>query len=288
MAKNIWNHGANTEKQIKNTFDDNTDYNAIEVDIRTIDNVLTLAHKLNSNVIDTTLESFLKRCKTLNSSYTIKFDFKDKVSIIPGFGMINTTDYNIHNHTIIANVDALVGPGGTKNVIISPDEFIFLTKQSLPKADISLGMTTGWDYSTLFFRHGYTPKHIDNFFNLKNNTNLTLSLRMTILSQTDSSILSKISKHKLLLWGESGILEHDWIYRNSNLIMDQDLDGVGTWLIGTYIWWGVIITLFMLFCTCILRRLGCKKSSSYNKANTESDEESNESSNESLYEENKI
>ena len=71
------------------------------------------------------------------------------------------------------------------------------------------------------------------------------------MSQTDPSILNKISAHRFLIWGESGILENNWIQSNSNFIIDKDLQSIGGWLIGTYAWAISMCIIFIcLFIYC--------------------------------------
>jgi len=81
MRTRVWYHGANTARKITETFAQDSVYNAIEVDISSMDGILRLAHDPGVSTVDTTLANFLDIVKTLPIAYTIKFDFNDEFSM---------------------------------------------------------------------------------------------------------------------------------------------------------------------------------------------------------------
>jgi len=256
MRRRVWYHGANTARKITETFAQHSVYNAIEVDISSMDGILQLAHDPGAGTVDTTLANFVDIVMTVPIAYTIKFDFKDEFSIRNGIPQIKEAQLNTiaTQHTLVANVDTIPGPGGSRHVIMNSTEFINLMRQELPSFLISIGMTTGWNIKTLFFSHAYTAYHIDKLVELDN---CTFAMRMVILSQTNPAVLDRISGADFLVWGERGVSETMWLRNGRQFNIDQDLEHVGAWLLATYAWvvlWAVII-IGVVFCvtTHILR-----------------------------------
>jgi len=251
MHTRVWYHGANTARQIGETFAPLSVYNAIEVDISSMHGILRLAHGPKARTVDTTLANFLDIVKTVPTEYTIKFDFKDEVSIRTGIPLIKQAqlDTIATQHTLVANVDTIPGPGGVSHVIMNSTEFINLIRQELPSYLISIGMTTGWHVKTLFFSHAYTAHHIDKLMELDN---CTFAMRMVILSQTNPAVLDRISGADFLVWGERGVFETMWLRNGRQFNIDEDLGRVGVWLLITYTWvvlWAIIIIGVLCYVT---------------------------------------
>jgi len=247
MHVRVWNHGANSARKIAQTFSSQSVYNSIEVDISSINGTIRLAHGPEIKKADTSLDAFLDTIKTITTAYTIKFDFKDEFSIRNGIPRIKKAqlDTLATRHALIASADTLVGPGGTRHLIMNSTDFIGLVRQELPLFLVSIGMTTGWNVRTLFFLHAYTAHHIDQLAQI---SNCTLCLHMVILSQTNPTVLDRISHADLLVWGERGLFETMWLRSHPQFSIDQDLGQVGVWLVATYTW----LILCTLLSTCLL------------------------------------
>jgi len=124
MHTRVWYHGANTARKIAEIFAPHSVYNAIEVDISSMDGILRLAHGPEVSTVDTTLANFLDTVQTVPTAYTIKFDFKDEFLIRSGIPRIKQAqlDTVATQHTLVANVDTIAGPGGDSHVIMNSTE----------------------------------------------------------------------------------------------------------------------------------------------------------------------
>jgi len=71
MHVQVWNHGANSAWKIAQIFSSHSAYNAIEVDISSMNGSLRLAHGPEIEKPDTSLDSFLDTIKTITTAYTI-------------------------------------------------------------------------------------------------------------------------------------------------------------------------------------------------------------------------
>ena len=246
-------HGANSATAIEKTFKANSKYNAIEIDITSFDGIPKLAHDVGVKHIDTTLESFLATVATIKRPYTIKFDFKDKLSIVNGINIIKNANVSeITNHVFYLHANTIIGPGGNDKLIMNSTEFINLSRTQLPTFWVSIGMRTDWNIKTLLFSHAYTSYHIQELAKAKN---CILSLRMVILSQTSPNILGPISKNNLLIWGEKGFFEVMWLRNNPQFLIDQDVKSVNVWLMGTYMWLFVWSTLLIVILIYLLKNV---------------------------------
>lgn len=248
MHKHVWNHGANSAHAIKTTFERDSAYNAIEVDVSSIDGVLMLAHDASDTHPDTSMDAFISTIRGVEEPFVIKFDFKDAFAISQGMRVIKLAklDSATSRHTVVVHANALVGPGGGgRAVIMDASTFIHMARRELPRAQVHLGMNTGWNLKTLVFAHAYTHQHIDA---LAAHKGVVYCLHMAILSQTPRVVLDRIAGSPLLLWGESGVFERAWIDDNQDLRVDEDLQGVGVWLGVTYSWFALCVVLLLVVC----------------------------------------
>jgi len=220
-------------------------YEAIEVDLSYVRGIIRLAHHKDDSDVDITLSSFLTMLESTSSNFVIKFDFKDIHSVTAGITLIASSRISEH-HSLICNVDGVQGPAGRPELIISASRFQALVRAQLPASEVSIGMTTGWHVSSLFYSHGYTGHHAHMLADV---SNVTYALRMTILAQTNPDVVAMLfHKKNVLVWGETGLFENTWLSHNKFDCLDRDIWGPGSWVIAQYAW---IFTVLLLGCICI-------------------------------------
>lgn len=243
----MWLHGANTQKRIHVALFSYYRCDAVEVDLSYINGIVMLAHHVDDRGIDTTLQMFLDLLHDTRKVLKIKFDFKDRLSIDVGLAMIAHSDVSTR-HSLVLSVDGLVGPGGGRGVVIPASVFASQVRSTIPGAEISIGMTTGWHIRTLFLSHGYSRRHVRDLHDLRN---VTYALRLTVLAQTGQTQLSQLSANShLLVWGQNGLFENSWLARHGDMCLDRDLSGTGWWVLGTYLW---ILSLAAGLCYLVYR-----------------------------------
>lgn len=250
-AKHQWYHGANSAIKLEQALLTSTRYDAVEIDLSQLAKGVMLAHHSSDPDIDYSLESFLSLMHTIPRPYKVKFDFKDRGSVDNGIELIsNSLLARDTKHSLVFNVDCFRGPGGG-GIFISCIDFQEMVYSRLPTAEISVGMTTNWKWSTLFFSHGYSHDHMRL---LLSTPNVTVALRFTIIAQTPVRVVERLSRspvHSVLIWGEGGLWENAWASSWSNLCIDSDVWGPGWWVLGTYAWvlcWAAILCYVLYSC----------------------------------------
>lgn len=189
---------------INNTFARDSTYNAIEVDVSSIDGVLMLAHGAKEHSADMSLQAFISVIRSVARPFLVKFDFKDAHAIIHGLRVLELADLpGTCRHNIVVHANTLVGPGGRHPVIMDTPTFLRMARRALPRARVHIGMRTAWSPATLFFGHTYTRQHIDDLAHYRD---VVYCLHMPILSQTPRAVLHRIAGSPLLLWGKAGYL----------------------------------------------------------------------------------
>jgi len=244
--RNHWFHAANTADKVRRALHPSYKYTAVEVDLSFMGGHVYLAHDQHDNTVDTSLSQFLSILVDTPLKFIVKFDFKDVAAILQGLAAIGLSNVS-HQHTIISNWDGVRGPAGGSHIAMSGLEFASRVRDNIPSSEISIGLNDKWHPATLFFSHGYTRHHAHQLANIPNTTS---ALRMTILSQTRRDVVvSLFHNRKILVWGEAGFFEAEWLTTNKHLCLDADLMGPGWWVLAQYAWIVLlVVSAMLLYC----------------------------------------
>jgi len=178
------------------------------------------------------------------NAFIIKFDFKDIRSVTEGIALIASSSIAQY-HRIICNVDGLQGPAGSPEVLMCARCFEALVNEKIPSSQVSIGMTTAWHVSTLFFSHGYSMHQARALAGM---SNVTSALRMTILAQTHPHVVSVLLDNRnVLVWGEVGFFENEWLSSEKTQCIDRDIWGPGWWVFAQYAWLVIIPSMCCMF-----------------------------------------
>ena len=240
-----WLNRANNAAILQEALSSRDVYNAIEIDLSHVRGNVQLAHHKDDSGVDTTLSRFLRMLEQTTNTFIIKFDFKDIRSVTEGITLIASSSISQY-HCIICNVDGLQGPAGRSEVLMCARCFEALVNEKIPSSQVSIGMTTAWHVSTLFFSHGYSMHQARVLAGM---SNVTSSLRMTILAQTRPHVVSVLLHNRnVLVRGEVGFFENAWLSSEKTHCIDRYIWGPGWWVFAQYTW---LVAILLLCCILI-------------------------------------
>jgi len=235
-----WLHRANKGAVLREAIASGDSCDAIEVDLSHVRGKVQLAHGKDDGGVDTTLSHFLRMLEESADGFIVKFDFKDTRSVTEGVVLIASSSISQH-HTVICSIDGLQGPAGGPALVMCARCFEALVNEHIPSSQESIGMTTGWHVSTLFFSHGYSMQQARALAAMPNATS---ALRMTILAQTRPDVVSALLENRnVFVWGEVGYFENAWLASRNTHCIDRDIWGPGWWVVAQYAWLVTVASL---------------------------------------------